>query len=442
MSSKLPQNKEAEAVVLGLMMISKSCLVTGMADLTPECFYSKTHALIYAGIEGLFEKGKEVSLVSLTEQLRATNSLEAIKGPVTLSELAEASISDAEFDTYVEILQDKAAKRQVISAADKVMQAGFDDTLDQESFLRFTMDEMSTATRGASHDIRIISSGEIYEERRKVFLQRLEHNVIGLGYDNIDDIVVSGMGLGDISIIAARTGMGKSAYKGNTQLRQLENGLGIVTFEIEQGFATQQDRMESLMTDIPLKEIIRSRDWAKGDYRIDKIKEANEKIDNKFNYHVIPSRGITLADARTALYQIAQQHTIHVVYFDLFDKLADVNVGANKAQTVSAKLNELHAMAEEFNVHICCLVQINRQVERRGGDKRPKISDLKDSGAYEETARLILLLYRESYYFRDTLNDDMEVIVAKQSNGPPGTALMNMDLETLSMEDHGLKQYE
>ena len=319
------------------------------------------------------------------------------------------------------------------------MQEGFNDTLDKDSFLKYTMDTIGEATRGASHGVKVISSGGIYEERRKIFLARLEHNVIGLGYDNLDETIVSGMALGDISVIAARPGMGKSALKGNIKLKQLRAGLGIVGFELEQGFATEQDRMESLMTGIPLMEIIRSRYWQAGDYRIDAIKEANRVIDEEFNYHIIPSRGITLSDARTALYQIVQQNEIHVVYFDLFDKLSDVSVANNKAQTVGVKLNELHAMAEEFNIHVCCLVQINRRVEHRGGDKRPRISDLKDSGNYEEVARLILLLYRESYYFPDTLDEDLEVIIAKQSNGPPGTVLMHFDMETLEMEDNGLK---
>jgi replicative DNA helicase len=116
----------------------------------------------------------------------------------------------------------------------------------------------------------------------------------------------------------------------------------------------------------------------------------------------------------------------------LFDKLVDVNVSVNKAQTVGVKLGEMSRIAEEFDCHICCLVQINRQVENRA-DKRPKMSDLKDSGNYEEAARLVMLLYREKYYFPDSMNDELEVIIAKQSNGPIGTAIMHFEEPTLKV---------
>jgi len=433
MSTRLPQNIEAEEVVLGLMLISKSCLVAGISELNQDAFHKRIHTMTFTGIQALFEKGKEVSLISLAEQLKSTNSLEAVGGPVALSELVASGISDTEFDTYTEILIDKATKRRVIAAADNIMQAGFDDKLDTTSFLKLTMEKISQATRGASKEVKIISSGDIYKERRKILLDRLKRNVVGFGYQELDEKIVSGMAPGDISVIAARTSMGKSGFKSNIKLNQLEAGFGVVGFELEQGFASEQDRMESLMTNIPLEEIIRSREWAKNDYRIDLVKEANQRMDEKFNYHIIPSRGITLSDVRTALYQITQSFPIHVVFFDLFDKLVDVNVAANKAQTVGVKINEVAQMAEEFNVHICCLVQINRRVEHRGGDHRPRLSDLKDSGNYEEAARLVLLLYRENYYFEDSMNNDVEIIIAKQSNGPLGVVTMRFDIDTLRM---------
>ena len=213
----------------------------------------------------------------------------------------------------------------------------------------------------------------------------------------------------------------------------LERGLGVVNFGIEQGFTTEQDRLESIMTKIPLSEIIQSWSWEKGDFRLDLIKKANETIDKDYNYHIVPSRSVSVADVRSVLYQITQRQKVDVVFFDLFDKLIDVNVSANKAQTVGVKLGEISRMAEEFDCHICCLVQINRQVEGRS-DKRPKISDLKDSGNYEEAARLVMLLYREKYYFQDSMNDEMEIIVAKQSNGPTGTATMIFNESTLEIE--------
>jgi replicative DNA helicase len=432
MNEKLPQSLEAEEAVLGLMMISKSCLAEGMSKISEEHFHKRQHRLIFKGIKGLFELNKEISLVSLSEQLKSTNSLEAIGGQITLADLLESSISDAELNTYLGVIEDKSVKRKIILAADTIMKQGYEDRLDPDEFLKLSMEAMWQATPYYSSSIRVISSGQVTPARMQVLKDRMTRKTVEFGWPNLDEIIVSGMPPGDISILAARPGMGKSSLKTGLIHNLLEKGHCVVTFALEQGFATEQDRLEAIMTGIPLQEIIMSRDWKKGDYRISLIKKANKKIDEEYNYHIVPSRGIAVADVRNVLYRIAQKTKIDVVFFDLFDKLTDVNVATNKAQIVGVKLGEMSRIAQEFNAHICNLVQINRAVEKRA-NKRPKMSDLKDSGSYDEVARLILLLYREKYYFEDSLNDELEVIVAKQSNGPLGRAVMTFNDSTLGV---------
>jgi len=441
-SDRLPQNIEAENVVLGLMMLSRSCLSKGMASCSIDHFHKKDNSLIYAGMEALFTKGKDVSLVSLTEQLKSTNTLSAIGGGLRLAELAESSISDTEFETYASILEDKKVKRQLIIVANEIQKKGYDDVMDQDSFLKYSMDALWQATPYYSSSIQVVSSGDMSDVRREDFIKRKNRRVVNFGWDNLDELIVNGLSPGDLSIMAARPGLGKSSVKTNMMYNLLERGLGVVNFGIEQGFTTEQDRLESIMTKIPLSEIIQSWGWDDNDYRLDLIKKANKKIDEDYNYHIVPSRSVSVADVRSVLYQITQRNKVDVVFFDLFDKLIDVNVSANKAQTVGVKLGEISRMAEEFDCHICCLVQINRQVEGRS-DKRPKISDLKDSGNYEEAARLVMLLYREKYYFQDSMNDEMEIIVAKQSNGPTGTATMIFNESTLEIEpsEGGLENF-
>jgi len=432
MSEKLPQNLEAEEAVLGLMIISRSCLAEGMSRVSEDHFHKRQHKLIFKGIQGLFQQSKEISLVSLSEQLKSSNSLEAIGGQITLADLSESTISDAELNTYLEVIEDKAVKRKIILAADSIMKQGYEDRLTPDEFLKVTMESMWKATPYYSANIRVISSGQIAKARMKVLKDRMTQRTVEFGWPNLDDIVVAGLPPGDLSILAARPGMGKSSLKSGLIYNLLEAGRNVVSFALEQGFATEQDRLESIMTSIPLEEIILSRNWKRGDYRVDLIKAANRKIDEEYNYHIIPSRDIAVADVRNVLYQLAQKTPIDIVFFDLFDKLTDVNVAVNKAQMVGVKLGEMARIAQEFNCHICCLVQINRQVEKRA-NKRPKMSDLKDSGSYDEVARLILLLYREKYYFEDSLNEELEIIVAKQSNGPLGRAIMIFNEKTLGV---------
>ena len=443
MADRLPQNIEAETIVLGLMITSRKCLAKGMSDLTSDHFHKKPYALVFESIKRLFEAGKDVGLITLTEELKSTNTLEAIGGAFRLTELVESSISDTEFSTYVDILQDKVVKRRIILAADGIMKKGFDDIMGEDDFLKYTMEEIWKATPYYSSRLEVISQGQFYDRRKQDYLDRQTKSHIKFGWTPLDDLIVSGLNPGDISIIAGRPGMGKSSFKTNLILQLLRGGKGVLSFALEQGFMTEQDRLESLITQIPLQESMNSRSGKKGDYRVDLIKKANDEIDNQLNYHIVPSRGVSVADVRSLLYQLTQKTKIDVLFFDLFDKLVDVNVASNKAQTVGVKLGEMSRIAEEFNCHICNLVQINRSVEKRS-DKHPVMSDLKDSGSFDEVARLILLLYREKYYFPDSLSDEVEVIVAKQSNGPLGTVLMDFNEDTLGVspsEDSDLSNF-
>jgi len=213
-----------------------------------------------------------------------------------------------------------------------------------------------------------------------------------------------------------------SLTKANLIYNLCERGIGVCNVAVEQTLGTEMDRIDTLLTGILIKDLKNVRNWNVGDSRINLVKEAQIRMDEHWNYHIIHKRSLTLNDVYLRLQQIQTQKPIQVVFFDLFDKLIDVNVDKNKPQTVGKKLGEAAIIAENLGIHLCLLVQINREVERRK-DKRPTLSDLKDSGSYEEVARLVMLLYRDSYYNPDNLNDIMELIIAKQNDGPSNIRL-------------------
>jgi replicative DNA helicase len=430
MPDKMPQDLEAEKSILGLMLISGTCLIDGMSSIKPDYFHDKSHAILFQNMQALFTKGTEVSTVSLVDQLKSTNSLSAVGGITAISELTEASISSAEFKIFLDILANKAAKRNGIRFADVVMKRGYKDSDDIQEFQNFMSDAFWQSMPQSHQSIKVIGPRNIVEERRAVLRERQNQVKVEIGLSNLDAFMTTGYAPQEISVIASRPSMGKSAFKTNAIKSLCERGFGVVSFATEQSFGVEQDRIESLMTGIPLHEIINSRQWMKGDYRVDKVKEAIEEY-SKWNYTVVPARTIGLADVRNVLYQISQNHKIDVIFFDLFDRLQDVNVAANKAETVHVKLGELARLTEEFNCHANALVQVNRRVEQRA-NKRPMMSDLKSAGAYEEFARWIIFLYREKRYFPDSMNNDMEVIIGKQNNGPSDeTAIMSFDEDTL-----------
>jgi len=433
---QFPHSPEAEKYVLGYALKDQEALSKLVTDLQKEDFYSDIHQTVFSAIYSLFRKGKLVSVISVSDYLNSIKSLENIGGLAYLYELTENAKSRIEFFSYVEIVSDKAIKRKLIKGAKATMDLAYEDAQESGDIIQKGFENLWHSSPLSYSGIEIISSGSIYRKRAKGLKDRKDARSIFSGYPSLDKILVRGFQTKELSVLAGRPGQGKSSVKTNLIKKQLEQGLCVVSFTPEQTFEVEQARIETLLTDIPLGEILTAHKWKKGDYRIKELKRANKIIDEQYKYHIVPSRRIETTDIRTVLYQIAQKQPIDIIYIDLFDRLSDVAVVNQKAQTVASKLNVMNQIAEEFDCHVCLLVQASREVEKRS-EKKPKISDLKDAGAYEEAARLILLLYRERYYNPDSLNNCIEIIVGKNSNGPVTTLEMDFDLERLRLEEKG-----
>ena len=430
----MPADLDAERAVLGLMLISGTCLIDGMSNLQNDYFYDKSHQILFNNMQTLFSKGVEVSSMSLLDQLRSSKSLTAVGGPSVIADLADSSISSTEFKVVLGILENKASKRRAILMANNIMKMGYEDVDDTQDFQNKISETFWQSMPQGHQSIKIYGPHNIEQERREVLRGRHNITKVEMGWESMDRLITTGFAPQEISIIASRPSMGKSAFKTNAKRNLCSNGFGVVSFATEQSFGIEQDRLEALITGIPLQEIINSSKWQKGDWRIDEVKKAIATY-SQWNYTIVPARSIGLADVRNILHQISQKHPIDVVFFDLFDRMRDVNVAANKAETVHVKLGEQARIAEEFNCHMCNLVQVNRAVERRS-NKRPMMSDLKSAGAYEEFARLILFLYREKRYYPESMDESMEVIIGKQNNGPTDEVIrMHFDEDTLEITE-------
>jgi replicative DNA helicase len=196
----------------------------------------------------------------------------------------------------------------------------------------------------------------------------------------------------------------------------------VASIATEQTAEVETDRIDSINTGIPLREISHSKDWQPGDERIQKLMDANKFIDERWKYFLNVRRDMSTESVAAWLRGIINKYgELDVCYIDLFDKLTDVNVEYKSDALIGSKLGYLNQVAEELNIHICLLVQIHRAaVKDTKGDHRPKIHNLKGGGAYEEVARLILLLHREKYYNHKVVDDVIEFNVGKQNNGPSG----------------------
>ena len=293
------------------------------------------------------------------------------------------------------------------------------------------------------HNIQNFMPGNFLQKRREIMQRRTQAKQLFYGFRQIDELVVRGQRKKEISIIAARPGIGKSFLRANFIRSQCDLGFRILSIATEQTDEVETDRIDSLLTGISLTEIENSGDWKANDKRVKEVLKANKYIDDNWNYFLYVNRNLTTNDMMNHARDIINKYgEIDIMYVDLFDKLIDVNVSEFKASVIGKKLGFLSQAAEELNIHICLLVQIHRDLKHVKG-YRPQIWHIKDSGAYEEVARLILLLHREKYYNSSIQNNILEINVAKQNNGPAGTgiiAAMPVDESNLSLVSQAMAQ--
>ena len=292
----------------------------------------------------------------------------------------------------------------------------------------------------------LITGEDIVTERRKGLIKLLKGFSWGTGYATLDKFLSFGFAPEQVSIIAARPSLGKSAFKENISLYQAGNGAKILQISPEQGFNREMHRFCSIDTQLPLQQLIKMRNWAtvEDGKIIAKTEDGKRKLKiikdhaKRMQFLNMSFEGggiITLNRIRRLVLDAKNRNGLDIVYIDLLDRVKEVNQElSKKAQAITKALGMLSNLAKEAEVHICALAQLNREVERRK-IKRPMMSDLKDSGGFEEYADLIMGLYREGFYNEEIYDDEIEVIIMKQRDGAKATVKMNWFKETITIAD-------
>jgi len=290
-------------------------------------------------------------------------------------------------------------------------------------------------------NLEVVLPKNLLDRRYKGLEERYNTKGIYTNWEDFDKHLAVGFAPAKVSVIAGRTAMGKSFFKTNLIINMCRNGVGVLNICPEQGFDSEHDRIDSIMTGKHLKSIIKIQGVKEDDEIWQLLKLNSEKISKEWNYACCPSRSITTAGVRSAIKRVKRAGTpVNIVFIDLFDRLEDVNVSAARTEMFASKLGQIEKIADEEKVHICLLVQIGRKTEDRK-DKRPALSDLKDCGHFEQDADLVMLLYREGYYDKDIEDNILDLEIAKQRDGPSGLTyqFMIIDKQTLSIAPIGVK---
>ncbi len=408
-----PHNLEVEVSVLGALLIDHDAIVKVVEFLRPEHFYRQIHSFIFEAILTLYEKREPADLITVPAQLKKMNRLDEVGGVTYLTELVSAVPTASNIESYARIIVDDATRRAVIKAAGEIGTMCFEEPdvaemLDKAEQALFKVSQSRT-----QQDFTPIKDTlEITFER----LDELSKNKGALrgvptGFKTVDKML-SGLQKESLIILAARPSVGKTSLAINmAQYAATTHNIGIAVFSLEMGKESVVDRMISAQGDIDNWRIstgnLEAEDFEKYSIAAGELADAPIFIDD--------TPGISALEMRTKARRLMADHDIGLIVVDYLQLMRGRNL-ESRVQEVSELSLSLKNLARELKVPVVALSQLSRAVEQRGGDKRPQLSDLRDSGSIEQDADVVMFLYRPSDEDRENHN----LIIAKHRNGATG----------------------
>lgn len=413
-----PQAPDAEVSVLGAMLLSSDAVARAMEILRPEDFYQEAHQLIFAAIMDLFNQTRPVDVVTVGEALRSRGQVEQVGGLAYLMELAGMVPTAAHLEHYAEVVRSASLLRQIIAVATDLVTGAYQaDRTPQEILDQAQAALFGLAQRG-HQDVARLQEVLIETFSRLEMLYGSQGKLVGLptGFADLDRMT-AGLQESDLVVIAARPSMGKTMFCLNlARYVALHQQVPVVIFSLEMAREQLALRLLSAESEIEGHRLrtgeLDGQAWSKLSLALGRLGESPIFIDD--------TPGISALELRAKARRLKAQHGIGLVIVD-YMQLMQGRRAENRQQEISEISRSLKALARELRVPVVTLSQLSRAVESRN-DKRPMLSDLRESGAIEQDADLVAFLYREDYYSKDTEHPEItELIVAKQRNGPTGT---------------------
>ena len=414
-----PQNISAEQAALGSMLLQEDAILHGVDILRPEDFYKKTHQDIFKCILELFEKSRSVDLVTLTEELNRRNLLEEIGGVTYLTNLINSVPTAANIEHYIKIIEEKSILRNLINNATKIVSMGYEEKEDAKILLdkaEHLIFEVSERNLGQT----FVPIKEILQDSFEK-IENLYHRdefITGIpsGFDEFDDIT-TGFQPSELIVIAGRPGMGKTAFcMSIAQHIAVSKNIPVALFSLEMSKSQLVQRMLCSEARVDAHNLRKGRlaesDWPTLSMAAGRLASAPIFIDD--------TAGITCLEIKAKARRLKAQHDLGLVIIDYLQLITSSGRVENRQQEISEISRSLKGLARELNVPLIAVSQLSRAVEQRI-ERRPRLSDLRESGAIEQDADLVVFLYREEYYKLKTEKKGIaEVIISKQRNGPTG----------------------
>jgi replicative DNA helicase len=429
-----PQALDLEQAVLGALMLEKEAVNDTLDILRPEHFYKDAHQHIFEAIAYLFQSNEPIDILTVTQRLQKTGQLELVGGAYYLSQLTNRVASTANSEFHARIIAQKYVLRELIRISNQNIRNAFDETTDALELLNEAERDLYSLAEGnlkkGTLDVNLLVHNAIKHIEE---ISKKEGGISGVetGFSDLDALT-SGFQPSDMVILAARPGMGKTAFVlSMARNTAVQFNKGVAIFSLEMSALQLVNRLISSETGLNQEKLRKGQltesEWVQLNTKVKALSDAPIFIDD--------TPALSVYELRAKCRRLKSQHDIQMVVIDYLQLMTAGKGDGNRQEEISQISRSIKSIAKELHIPIVALSQLNRSVETRGGVKRPQLSDLRESGAIEQDADMVMFLYRPDYYQLDQPDGNVdpgltELILSKHRNGSLGTVNLRFHAET------------
>ena len=411
-----PHSVEAEQSVLGSILLDKEAMISVSETLVPEDFYKEAHKVIYESMLKLYNSQSEIDLITLTDELRDQGYLDDIGGIAYITSLSTVVPTTSNIKYYVNIVKEKSISRQLISAANDIINLGYDGSAKVEYVLENAEKKIfDISQERATNDFQPINQviSEALSMLEKLYEEKNDVTGLTTGFRDLNK-KINGLQRSDLLLIAARPAMGKTAFALNlVQNAALKGDASVAVFSLEMSKEQLVQRMIASQSTVELKKIktgtLADNDWPR-------ITDGMAILSGA-KIHIDDTPGIKISELRSKCRKLKIEKGLDLVLIDYLQLMEGEGQNESRQQEIAKISRSLKILAKELDCPVVALSQLSRAPEQRA-DHRPMLSDLRESGSIEQDADIVMFLYRDEYYNPDTEKKNIgEVIVAKNRHG-------------------------
>ncbi|MBK8974493.1 MAG: replicative DNA helicase [Planctomycetes bacterium] len=430
----VPRNVDAERSVLGALLLDAGATADVSQILSPEDFYVPAHQQIYQVILDTYDRRSHTDVLACEEELSRRGELDAVGGRTALLHLLDSVVSAAGVAYHAEIVREKSIQRQLLETCLEISRMSYENAADARELLETAEERIFKIARmNVANEVRGIDSvlQETFERIDFFRSQRGEPTGLVTDYHDFDEMT-GGLQRGELVIIAARPSMGKTTFALNLAERVASTNKGVVIFSLEMSAQQVISNMLCCRAQVDGQSVRRGRltdqQYARLQQEAERLYEAPIFVDD--------SAALTPSTLRAKCRRLKQQHDVQLVVVDYLQLMSGGRRIESRQQEIALISRSLKGLARELEIPVVALSQLNRDVEGRE-DHRPRMSDLRESGAIEQDADVICLLHREEYFKRTEENAGLaQLIIAKQRNGPTGDVTLRFFREFMRFENY------